>query len=97
MLEEEEHADDEGEDEDEDEDGPQIVNEPPSLESLQPYPRDVSTEPSPDPTRQGFVPTAPDPVLVQGVFACPRLFRSLPDWGVSRCPWDGARTTSPEK
>lgn len=66
--EDEEEADDECEDE-EDEDEPHIVNDPPSLESLLPYPRDVSTEPSPDPTRQRFVPPAPGPPPVQRTFA----------------------------
>ncbi|KAG8714172.1 hypothetical protein FRC11_009528, partial [Ceratobasidium sp. 423] len=55
LVEEEGQADDEQDEEQE------IVDESPSFEALQPYPRDVSTEPSPDPTRQGFIPLPPAP------------------------------------
>ncbi|CAE6540386.1 unnamed protein product [Rhizoctonia solani] len=54
YVEEEEQADDE-----QDEEEQEIVDESPSFEALQPYPRDVSGEPSPDPFRQGFIPPAP--------------------------------------
>lgn len=52
------------EEEDEDdgygEDEPQFVQDSPSFEALQPYPRDVSIEPSPDPAKVGFEsPVAP--------------------------------------
>ncbi|KAF8753950.1 hypothetical protein RHS01_06579 [Rhizoctonia solani] len=56
QIEEEGKVDDE-----QDEEEQVIVDESPSFEALQPYPRDVSTEPSPDPTRQNFVPPAPAP------------------------------------
>ncbi|KAH7338777.1 hypothetical protein B0J17DRAFT_390147 [Rhizoctonia solani] len=56
YVEEEGQADDEGDAEEQ-----EIVDESPSFEALQPYPRDVSIEPSPDPTRQGFIPPAPVP------------------------------------
>ncbi|CAE6526385.1 unnamed protein product [Rhizoctonia solani] len=59
-VEEEEQADDE-----QDEEEQEIVDESPSFEALQPYPRDVSTEPSPDPTRQGFIPLPPAPPAQQ--------------------------------
>ncbi|KAG9074479.1 hypothetical protein FS749_013960, partial [Ceratobasidium sp. UAMH 11750] len=38
---------------------PQFMKESPSLEALQPYPRDVSIEPSPDPAREGFDASVP--------------------------------------
>ncbi|KAF8713596.1 hypothetical protein RHS03_00431, partial [Rhizoctonia solani] len=61
QIEEEGKVDDE-----QDEEEQVIVDESPSFEALQPYPRDVSTEPSPDPTRQNFVPPAPVPPLPPG-------------------------------
>ncbi|CAE7233536.1 unnamed protein product, partial [Rhizoctonia solani] len=55
-----EHVEEEGQaDDEQDEEEQEIVNESPSFEALQPYPRDVSNEPSPDPTRQRFIPPAP--------------------------------------
>ncbi|KAG8736005.1 hypothetical protein FRC10_009888 [Ceratobasidium sp. 414] len=45
--------------EDESDDEPQFMKESPSFEALQPYPRDVSIEPSPDPAREGFGASVP--------------------------------------
>ncbi|KAG8776075.1 hypothetical protein FRC12_001112 [Ceratobasidium sp. 428] len=49
----------EPEDQDESDDEPQLVKESPSFETFQPYPRDVSIEPSPDPAQEGFSASVP--------------------------------------
>ncbi|KAG8679329.1 hypothetical protein FRC09_019044 [Ceratobasidium sp. 395] len=49
----------EPEDQNESDDEPQLVKESPSFEAFQPYPRDVSIEPSPDPAQEGFSASVP--------------------------------------